>query len=367
MKGKAKNFQQKGNAIRWYQDPAFKETSFADDFRTAEMDGRPAFRFTLHSHTRDGHPFEYGVIYDEIFSLFEPILRRDTTHVAMYTSKGTSAKRKDPAKAGDWWSPFAFMRQEFLNGTDPHSDYSIWHWNGFDFLSGLENSEVHRNSHRYLGPTKFSADFFGSIKIDVTIPVVDFEAGAIDIERLKELVLLLPVATANMGYGICCFDSLIGETESVGYWQNLARRFPALDVCPMDKRNQWRLEHKGNFTNYWLDGITWITFVGNHFLEPLGGVDKLTKGLDSRITWEESKNGVLFQLGSHPITGEAGVDDDLLPLYFELGARLKPFKENCPSASHNWQRVFSPYPEENLNWQWARRFYDSDWIPRTKK
>ena len=344
--------------MQWFEDPAFDTPPCPDDHRSPARDGRPAFRFTLHSHTRDGHPFEHGAIYDEIFALFEPILRRDVTHVTMFTAKGTTPKRKAATKAGDWWTPFAFMRAEFLGGADPTSDYSTWHWNGFDFLSGLEDAEVHRNSHRYLGPTKFCADFFRSIKIDATIPVADFNAGALDVERLAELVMALPVATANMGFGISCFDSLIGVTNPVWYWQGLARRFPALDICPMDARDEWWLKRKGDFNMYWLDGVTWITFVGRHFLDPLGGPAALMAGLDPAITATESPNGLLFQLGPRPITGEAGVDDTLLPLYAALGARLRPPGNGCPSPLNNWQRPFTSDPASSDNLAWARRFFD---------
>ena len=351
--------QVKGAPMLWYEDPVFRTAPFPDDPRTPEAEGRPAFRFTLHSHTRDGHPFEYGAIYDEIFALFEPILRRDVTHVAMFTSKGTTPKRKAADKAGEWWRPFAFMREEFLGGADPKSDYSTWHWNGFDFLSGLEDAKAHKNSHRYLGPTKFCANFFRSIKIDATIPVADFEAGALDVKRLTELVTSLPVATANMGFGISGFDSLIGASSS-GYWLEIARRYPALDICTMRDRDQWWLEHKGDFTKYWLDGVTWITFVGRHFLDPLGGSAALTNGLDPAIAVTETENGLLFQLGARPITGEAGADDALLPLYIALAARLRPLGNGCPSAENNWQRPFTDDPDSALNVEWARRFYDRE-------
>lgn len=46
-------------------------------------------------------------------------------------------------------------------------------------------------------------------------------------------------------------------------------------------------EHKGDFSKYWLDGFTWPSFVGEHFLNPLSR---------PAVTVTEGGNGLLFQI-----------------------------------------------------------------------
>ena len=59
------------------------------------------------------------------------------------------------------------------------------------------------------------------------------------------------------------------------------------------------------------------------------------------------------------MTGQHGVDDDLLALYFEAGRKLAPRKNGCPSVEHPRGHSFTNEYAELL---WERRFYDGEWF-----
>lgn len=203
-----------------------------------------------------------------------------------------------------------------------------------------------------------------AINLDISIPVADFDAGGFDVVGLKAALLSVPAVTAIAGYGMGftdTFGSLGGGDWSLA---PIAKRYPALDLLRPVNRT-WRGAQPDNFKEYWLVGINWLTLVGEPILSRLGGVAKITRDLDPRITWQEGDNTVLFQLGPRPITGRKSVDDDLLPLYSELGARLKPLGDDFPSASWRTHSVFGYVDHDEskiVNNDWSRRFYDRRWF-----
>ena len=342
---------------KWYDDPLFAGDADAPELKKFAA---PAFRLTLQSHWRQGHPFEYQEEYVKLFSIFEPYLRRDAERLIMIDVAGTRERRRTSIKDGDW-QPFHHMQDKVLGGANPADEISEWRFIGFDFQAGAK--AVKRDG---ASVTKFFLNINDMINLDVAIPVSDFESASFDLAGLKAALLSLPVVTGIAGYGMNFSDTFGAMSGSEWELRPIAKRYPALDLLRPRNRT-WRGAQPDNFKEYWLVGINWLTLVGEPILSRLGGVAKITRDLDPRITWQEGDNTVLFQLGPHPITGQKGVDDDLLPLYFELGARLKLLGDDFPSASWRTQDVFGSVGDNELkllNNDWARRFYDRRWFER---
>lgn len=344
---------------RWYEDAVFEGDPSDEHFQLKKF-STPAFRLSLKSFWRQGHPFQYLEEYQQLFSVFEPILRRDAERLLMVETAGVKPRRRKGIKDGDW-QPFHHLRSKVLSVDDPADEISEWRFVGFDFQHGFNGED------RYdIGPTKFFLNVTDAVQLDAYIPAQDFETGHLDIEALKQALLALPIVTAIAGYGMCISDTL--DWPYGGNWtlKPVAKKFPVLDICLPGNR-VWRGAEDHEFKEFWLNGINWLTLVGEPILSALGGVDKITRGLNPEISWQVGKENVLFQLGPRPITGEKGVDDELLPLYFELGKRLRPLDGNYPTFPGRTQYPFG-YVEDQaskeLNNDWARRFYDRRWFER---
>ena len=343
----------------WYDDSLFQGDA-DDGVRQLNKFATPVFRLTLQSHWQQGHPFEYQDQYAKLFSVFEPYLRRDAGRLVMVETAGTRPRRRTSITDDDW-QPFQQMQDKVLSGANPADEISEWRFIGFDYQA---SPKAEKRSGA--GATKFFLHVREAINLDVSIPVADFDAGGFDVAGLKAALLTIPAVTAIAGYGMGFTDSFGSLGGGDASLRLIAERYPALDLLRPVNRT-WRGAHPDNFKEYWLVGINWLTLVGEPILSRLGGVAKITRGLDPRITWQEGDNTVLFQLGPHPITGQKSVDDDLLPLYFELGARLKPLGDDFPSASWRTQDVFGSVGDNELkllNNDWSRRFYDRRWFER---
>ncbi|MCU0912140.1 MAG: DUF3396 domain-containing protein [Rhodobacteraceae bacterium] len=353
--------------MAWYDDPVFDGPP---DHPPREMKhvSRPAFRVSVESTWTQGHPFDYTAEYAALFRVFEPILRQRAERLVMIETPGRKPKTRKKIREGDW-TPFDYIKEKALDGID-FDRIRRFRFTGFSYDSGYNGLE--KGWDRYdIGPTRFRFEVLETLRLDATIAVPDFEAGLLDVAALKQALLALPVTTGNGGFGLCIsqkfgWDDVVPDgLDAVGH------KFPTLDICKCDKRQWWR-EQAGDFTKHWISGINWLTLVGEPILAALGGAEKVTAGLSPAITWQAGPHSVLFQLGDRPITGEKGVDDDLLPLYFELGQRLQPIGDGCPSMAHETHDVFGRFahPSEReykqLNTDWARRFYDRKWFERDK-
>ena len=347
----------------WKDDPLFCE-EFGSGNWVSRIDrfATPAFRLSVNTSRYIGAPYDHVDAYQALFDVFKPILQRDAQRLLMVDLNGKPRRRK--SITADDWEPFKQQRE-----IHPEDDrYFI----GFDYQSGFvksdwpKPSEVPTGYIRYdVGPTKFLSRDDRSGRLDASIPVADFVAGNIDLDALKSAMLGLPVFGALAGYGLCHSDTFDHPHEHDDNLKNIARKFPVLDVCGSEMRRFW-FDDDSDTTKHWIPGINWLTLVRDPYLNAMGGVKAITDGLDSAISWEAKQGGVLFQLGDHPITGEAGVDDDLLPLYFELGERLQPQGNGAPSKETPWQIPFGQFnnnPEnDRANLNWARRFYDRKWF-----
>lgn len=342
--------------MSWTEDPIF-EGDQEDRHNQLCLWARPAFRLGLLSSVKQGHPFDFVEEYHALFKVFEPILRRDAERLSMTDQNLKKPRRRKSIKAEDW-TPFHHIH-ETVDHTRPT-------FIGFDFQmgrtapdgispSGWRAKEVHD-----AGPTKFCWHVTDTAWLDATVPVADIVDGTLDIEALRAALLRLPVRSGLGGYGLCMSQDIngYGPKDSAHAAFPVATKFPALDIAYLDKRG-WTNGSDDNPARTWILGVNWLTLIGEPFLSRAGGVAAITDGLDPRIQWWQGRDTVLFQLGSRPITGQAGVDDDLLPLYHELGARLAPPGDTAPSTT-NPRNIFGN--RRNVaSVAYERRFYGSTW------
>jgi len=165
---------------------------------------------------------------------------------------------------------------------------------------------------------------------------------------------VIPFISLTIGYGLS-ISNRFSYGDSGGLFGQLipvGRKYPALDIVHVDKRSYFDGD-ESMFEKIGLAaGINWITGVGEPFFSRGGGA-KLGEGLPAGITSETGPYGIIFRLGDSPITGQAGVDDATLPLYYALGERLAPLWS--PSLRND--PVFGDnYARESLAWE--RRFFD---------
>lgn len=333
--------------MAWQNDPLFQARE-PDTLKELGAIASPAFRFSGQASLNDAHPLDHVDAYDRLFRVFEPVLRRDAERLMMVEKAGAKARRRSSIKTEDW-QPFHHWKNVV--------EYDDRFWIAFDFKSGRTAQVFDK------GPTGFRFRVARSVQIDATVPVETFADGGIDIEALKAVMLSLPVRTALAGYGMATSSYFDGYESPFALLEPAARKFPAIDLCPSPRRS-WFSDSDDNIKRNWVSGINWLTLVGEPYLTALGGIEAIARGLPPEIAVSASGDKVLFQLGSHPITGESGRDDALLPLYHALGRKLQPIADGTPSKAFPRGPVFGdPKPDESLRWE--RRFYDGHWFERT--
>ncbi len=333
----------------WQDDPLFHDG--LDDSWNIEAFSTPAFRLCGIAPVRQAHPFDHMDAYRELFDIFRPTIEQRAERLLMIEKPGARERRRKTIKPEDF-QPFDHMKSVIPND----DGFFI----GFQFQSGSVDLGTGDASENIFdrGPTKFHFWVGGVIQLDISVSVEDWKAGVLDVERLKAVLLRLPLGSAMGGYGLSLSEDF--GNQSGDRLLPIAHRFPALDLSKIRYR-AWSANREHDLGTYWIAGINWLTFVGEPFLAALGGADAITRGLPAGIILQQSECGVLFQLGDRPITGEKGQDDDLLPLYHALGERLKPKDNGHPSAKHPRVEIFGPeLAKESLLWE--RRFYDGDWF-----
>lgn len=335
--------------MNWTKDPVFTGTHDWHGRDLLSETARPAFRLGLLSSIHQAHPFKYVDEYQALFEVFEPILRRDAERLKFMEYPGKWRRRKS-IKSEDW-RPFAHLKASV-----PPPDFTFI---GFQFQSGKTTLERVYDA----GPTSFRVVITDTSWLDATVPVDAIDDGTLDVEALKRALLAIPTRSGFAGYGMCISQEYYDNGPARGsrtYY--VARKFPALDAQDLRTRG-WANSYDDYPTDTWILGLNWLTLVGEPFLSRMGGLAAVTEGLSPEITWQTGNDTVLFQIGDRPFTGEAGVDDALLPLYFELGARLKPSGDNKPSLTHPNLVFGSTMLQDSVDWD--RRFYDGKWFERT--
>lgn len=319
----------------WHADPALVRGGGSELAEAAS----PAFRVSACFPYRAAHPYALAAQWEDLFAVFAPILRQRCDRIQMWDDPGAKARRSKAIQPGDW-HPFAHLRSM-------HADVDDGMFVGFYFVDASDTRDM-----RGRGPAAFRFFVGSAIRLDACIPLDDWDAGAFDIDALVAALQALPYVSFAAGYGLCLSDRFAqGDGgEFLGQLMPLAQRFPALDLVHAEKRT-WFSGTEHDFAKVGLTGINWLTGVGEPFATQ-GGWDRLGAGLPAGITMSRGPNGMVFQLGPKPISGEAGVDDDTLPLYAALGARLRSVWLPQPRPSPLFGDDFAP---ESLAYE--RRFF----------
>jgi hypothetical protein len=109
-----------------------------------------------------------------------------------------------------------------------------------------------------------------------------------------------------------------------------------------------------NFADKGLLGVSWITFVGQDYVERLGGIDALAAALpDAQVTAIEPSRGVAIRAGEKPELGDVN-RDQTLPNYGAVGEALAEVRvpdewvENLALVGMNAEQVV----------EWFNRFFE---------
>lgn len=335
--------------MTWEDDPLFKGQG-AGPWTLGDVVA-PCFRVCAYFPYREAHPYTNTEAFEELFACFAPILRDHCDRIRMWDRPGAKARRSTRISTEDW-TPIRHMKSSY-------SDVEHGIWTGFYFIDRRENKGMTGGK-----PCSFRYFVYGNATtLDACIPLEDWRAGRLDIAAVRAALQKIPYYSLLAGYGLS-----LGETYYANELPPIARKYPALDLAAATSRNyfpaDWPDEQRDD---YWIAGINWLTAVGEPFLNWLGGAKAVADGLPSAITVDEGPHGAIFQLGARPITGEAGADDEHLPLYRALGRRLRPSDFHVKDHDLESVGLSEPYRsfgpvfgetawEESI--RWARRFYD---------
>lgn len=300
----------------------------------------PAFRVTAFFPYRTAHPYTHVGAWESIFACFKPILEERCDRVRMWDMPGGKARRSKAIQTSDWY-PFRHLKSV-------HSDVESGIFTGFSFADSTDDKDM---SGR--GPATFRFFVGSAIRLDATLSITDWASGRLDIDAVVAALATLPFVSFTAGYGLCLSERHAQGDDGgfLGQLIGVAQRYPVLDMMHAERRAFFP-GNEADFPRIGLAGINWITAVGEPFFSKAGGA-RLSDGLSPDITASIGPNGVVFRLGDAPVTGERGVDDATLPLYYELGHRL----------AQAWTPVARPspvfgdaYPRESLAWE--RRFFE---------
>ena len=120
-----------------------------------------------------------------------------------------------------------------------------------------------------------------------------------------------PIVQARAGH---CFAEVQGEGCHEGERAILAARFQGVDIAPVSSGRIWAARGLGS--------ATWLTAIGNVFVEQLGG-RKAFASLGDDIVVHELGTGVMIQAGEKPSLGDVNAGDTM-PLYREVAKLIMP-------------------------------------------
>ncbi|MCP3137695.1 type VI immunity family protein [Pyxidicoccus xibeiensis] len=162
--------------------------------------------------------------------------------------------------------------------------------------------------------------------------------------RVRELALELGARLPfNSGHAGLCFhfnEDLLGMTHKVREW---CFKYPGLGIPDLRRANS----DMGTRVN----GVHWLTFLGQPVLGELGGAAGLRSHLRSPETTVQELEGdrAVVTLGRCPVAGDTEPERTLAP-YRELARVLEPWL-------FLGRRPWSGFTEEDMR-RWERRFLD---------
>jgi len=161
------------------------------------------------------------------------------------------------------------------------------------------------------------------------------------VELALRLIGPLPISSGNLGLAFLhpWNEDIVTQVKKLG------ARHPGIEVVKyLDATTE-----QGDRIN----GIAWLTFLGQPLLGEVGGTAGLRARLMSPTTTVQGLEGdrAMIRLGPWPEAGDLQTGDNL-PAYRELAQILEPWLFH--GTERQYWRVFSP--EELLRWE--RRFID---------
>jgi len=331
--------------MNWYDDPLF----------AAPLNGKaqnrftPSFRLSIMTPWQDLDPNDKAPELQALFDCFSPILKRDCKRLVMEKRNGSKQIMREPKPAD--WKPFEVMAKAKKPGSG-----------NFMFQSDVTGPGYAAAA----GPSLARFTYSSEIRFDLHIPVADFEAGAIDMARLKSALSAIPHRTSTIGYGLALAER---TSADLAMQERIALNYLALDVMK-PTTYVWRGPYHDKPEAHWLRGINWITGIGEPFLSMLGGHSAIINDLPDAITgWQAKDIGIsFFQCGDAPVPGRPDIDRDALDLYLALGQRLAPPPGGYPSTEYRPNAIWSDARDpDSLDLAWHRRFFDgpgSTWMKR---
>jgi len=319
----------------WEDDPLFART----DPDAVGNWVSPAFRLSALFPYRAAHPYALTSEWQALFEPFVPVLEERCDRIRLWAEPGGKARRHKAIQAADW-EPFARLKEA-------DGDIDSGMFTGFYFVDRTDGREMGGR-----GPCAFRFFVGSAIRLDACIPLADWRAGALDIDRIVAALTAIPYVSFLAGYGLCLDDRFAQGDDGgfAGQLMPIARKFPALDLMHAEKRS-WFPGDENDFAELGLAGINWITGIGDAFAGALGGADRF-QAPASEIEVISRSNGVALRLGATPISGFEGSDDAYLPLYSAVGRAIAPVWTPQPRPSP----VFGDdHMRESLAWE--RRFF----------
>lgn len=327
---------------KWYEDAVFAP----GDSDSVGANATPAFRLSAYFPYERGHPYTNTDSYEALFSCYRPAIEAHCDRVYMYANPGGKARRSKKI-AGEDLEPFRYLRKQF-------DDVEEGVYAGFNFID--ENDESAK------GGKPFSFRFLTSpvIRLDACVSLDWFQQGKLDVEKVVDALLTIPMYGFVLGYGL----SLSDDYASSPYAQlpvnlmPIAAKYSALDILQADMRRDaaglTARNMEASPENYWIPGINWVTGAGTSVLDAVGGITAVERRLPAQVRVRKSENGAAFTLGPAPIAGAEDGAAGPLGLYRELGRALMPIgypnREQAPDPLFGWH-----HHTESLDW--VRRFY----------
>ena len=150
--------------------------------------------------------------------------------------------------------------------------------------------------------------------VRLLLPLEFINQGVADyIALVKSLASRLKFHSGYAGYGVN-IDQDYPESMQNGVVYTLSRRYRGVEFG--------RPHMFASFLREGIKSVNWLTFLGERFIDELGGRKSLESKLGEGMTMHELPHGVVIQAGAEPDFGDVN-RQQTLPLYRQVGALLK--------------------------------------------
>ncbi|WP_263381584.1 DUF3396 domain-containing protein [Granulicella arctica] len=217
----------------------------------------------------------------------------------------------------------------------------------FEFLFGSGATSIDASPYELGFMCMPSWDPVGISNFSFQLPLAHLNSDFII--RFQRFASLLKADQAYAGIGVLQSPGSTIAARAGHLAYALATRYPGLEV--FSPSHFW----EATFLKDALGPVNWLTAVGDHYLERLGGWEKVSRGLDPRIAIYRYDGGVIFQAGAKPDMGDAGGGTPP-ELYRQVARVLRPIRFS--GAQHGFFRPSdkgATFDTENTV-RWVARF-----------